>query len=54
MQVYRGGAVLKPTFSKHITALHVRATWGLNPAALSSCVMLGKNLSVYDPRVPHL
>lgn len=30
MQVYRGGVVLKLTFSKHITVLHVCATWGLN------------------------
>lgn len=55
MQVYRDGVVLKPAFSKHMTELYVHATQGLNPAVrLSSCVMLGKNLNVYDPQVPHL
>lgn len=55
MQVYRGGVVLKPMFSKHMTELYVHATRGLNPAVLlSSCVMLGKNLNVHDPWVPHL
>lgn len=55
MHVYRGGVVLKPMFSKHMTELYVCATWGLNPAVLLySCVMLAKNLNVYDPWVPHL
>lgn len=46
MQVYRGGVVLKPAFSKHMTELYVHATQDLNPAVLSICVMLGKNLNV--------